>query len=56
MNWINGNKTYIMAAITLVVGVLKYAGVEVPGFEGVSPGNLVDGGLLAGAFRSAMNK
>lgn len=56
MNWLDGNKTYIVAALTLIVGIAKMAGVDVPGFQDVASGNLIDGGLLAAAFRSAMKK
>jgi hypothetical protein len=55
MAWLSGNKTYIIGTLMIVLGVLGFAGVSIPGYE-VEPGVLINGGLLALGFRSAMNK
>ena len=51
---VNGYKTYIVGALSILVGVLKILGIEVQGFEDMSGGSLIEAGLLALTFRSAM--
>lgn len=56
MTWFAGKKTYIVGGLTAVVGIAKLFGYELPGYEAVSPGELISGGLLALTFRNALNK
>ena len=51
---VNGYKTYIIGALSILVGVLKILGIEVQGFEDMSGGAMIEAGLLALTFRSAM--
>ena len=55
MTFLNGNKTYIIGGLMIVLGVLSYLGIVIPGYD-VEPGTLINGGLLALGFRSAMSK
>lgn len=41
LNILPNKKTYITAGLMAVVAVAKGAGVDVPGFEGTSPGDLL---------------
>ena len=41
MNLLNGYKTYIVAAIMLLIGVAGLLGVDVPSFDGHAPASLV---------------
>lgn len=34
MNFITGYKTYIVAAVLLLIGALSFLGITIPGFEG----------------------
>jgi hypothetical protein len=55
MNILNGYKTYIAAGIALIVGILGYLGISVPGYE-VEPGLLINAALGLLGVRSAMSK
>lgn len=56
MDWLNGKKTYIIAVVMIALGALKFFGFEVPGYESVDAGVLINAGLVALGFRSAIAK
>lgn len=41
MNVLSGYKTYIVAAVMLLVGVAGLVGIDIPSFEGHAPASLV---------------
>ena len=56
MQWLDGKKVYIIGCVMILLGIGKFFGIDIPGYENVDAGGLINGGLLALGFRSAMNK
>ena len=52
-NFLVGRKTYLTALLMLIVGGAKLAGVEVPGFESASGGQLIIDALAFAFLRNA---
>lgn len=54
MNILDGYKTYIMGALMLAAGVAQLAGLDVPGFDGQSAGQLIFEGLAIVFLRKGL--